>query len=87
VAGVHGNALSAAAAQRACGEGITLAGLQDMSLTELRDLFASEHKEQTREHLAEHACPAAAGCEEKDPVVQFADLRCAIDTRTHLPIS
>ena len=45
-AGVHGHALSAAAAQRACGEGVTLAELQDMSLAELRGIFASEHEEQ-----------------------------------------
>jgi hypothetical protein len=86
-ASVHGHALSATAAQRACGEGITVAELQDMSLTELRDLFASEHEEQTREHFAQHACPAAVGCEEQDPVEQFADLRYASDTRTLLPIS
>jgi len=47
-AGVHGHALSAAAAQRACGEGVTLAELQDMSLAELRGIFASEHEEQAR---------------------------------------
>ena len=86
-ASVHGHALSAAAAQRACGKGITVAELQDMSLTELRDLFASEHEEQTREHFAQHACPVAAGCEEQDPVEHFADLRYASDTRTLLPIS
>jgi hypothetical protein len=83
-ASVHGHALSATAAQRACGEGITVAELQDMSLTELRNLFASEHEEQTREHFAQHA---AVGCEEQDPVEQFADLRYASDTRTLLPIS
>ena len=80
-AGVHGHALSADAAQRACGEGVTLAELQDMSLTELRGLFASEHEEEAREHLAQHACTAVAGCEEMDPVVQFADLRYANDAR------
>jgi hypothetical protein len=49
VAGVHGHALSAAAAQWACGEGVTLAELQDMSLAELRGIFVSEHEEQARE--------------------------------------